>query len=232
MDTAGGLHDDARMTAGRLVAMFLGVFLGIGACGGSTPSGGGSHGGGSAGSAGDGGGGRSGGSGGSGSGGTAGSAGEGRSGGSGGCGEEGGGIDCMDRCTEDLFSPDCVNGSWVCAETSPCPDCGAGQVRTFEGCMTCDAVTAALSEALETERLANAGCRTVADCVLTASDTACRGTCPVAVSVAGERAFTAALSWTDRDYCSEFAAECGYSTPKCAAPKLECQTGLCQTVYP
>ncbi len=204
MDTARRRHDDARMTAGRLVAMFLGVFLGIGACGGSTPGGGGSHGAGRGGSG---------------------------SSGSAGCGNVGM-MDCMDRCTEDLFSPDCVNGSWVCAETSPCPDCGAGQVRTFEGCMTCDAVTAALSEALETERLANAACRTVADCVLTASDTACRGTCPVAVSVAGERAFTAALSWTDRDYCSEFAAECGYSTPKCAAPKLECQTGLCQTVYP
>lgn len=251
------------MTGGKLVAVVVGAFLVLGACGGSTSSDGGSDGGGSGGSGGNGGGGTGGGA--TGGGGTGGCAGNPQmdcvdtctggfqgpicengswtcpppvpcpagGGGTAGC-AGGGGIDCIDQCTGDFYLPDCVNGSWECADSSPCPDagtCPTGQVPTIEGCLSCDAATTAFSNAIEAARLANAACNTAADCVLTGSGTACAGACQVAVSAAGQSAFAAALAKIDAGYCSGFVAVCGYSTPKCAMPTLECQAGLCQTVY-
>src|SRR5262245_37028008 len=74
----------------------------------------------------------------------------------GGCGG-GGAADCVD-CTG-FSSPICVNGQWTC-EQHDCSDSGVGgsgtggtgacpanQVPTVDGCLTCDAATAAYSGA-------------------------------------------------------------------------------------
>jgi hypothetical protein len=109
--------------------------------------------------------------------------------------------------------------------------CGAGEVPTVEGCLTCDQASAKLDAAIESARVANASCNTADDCTLTAASTTCWGACPIAVSKSGESSFQAALAKLDGDYCTAYVPECGYVTPKCAAAKLACTGGVCQAVY-
>lgn len=127
----------------------------------------------------------------------------------------------------------CQNGAWTCPPEN-CVDagtCPSGQVPTVEGCLSCSDASSKLDAAIEAARKANAACGTAGDCVLTASGTACAGACQVAVSASGEAAFKALLSKLDGDYCSGFVPVCGYSTPKCAVPTLECNAGSCEAKF-
>jgi hypothetical protein len=152
------------------------------------------------------------------------------------CGPMPGGMDCL-GCNGELSLPTCVGTSWSCPPDE-CPDaaadapsCGAGKVSTVDGCLSCVDASQKLSDAIEAARVANAGCASAADCVMTNSNTACAGSCSEAVSKGGEAAFQAALAKLDTDYCTGFVPVCGYTTPKCAAPTLVCQAGKCQATY-
>ncbi|MBK8997816.1 MAG: hypothetical protein IPM35_19000 [Myxococcales bacterium] len=173
----------------------------------------------------------SGGSGGTTSGGAGGST-SGGSGGTGACGPMPGPMDCL-VCGQ-LTSPICENGAWTCPPEVGCPDagsCPSNQVPTVKGCLGCSDASSQLNDGIEAARKASSACGTAADCVLTGAGTACAGSCQVAVSKSGEAAFQAALSKLDADYCSGFVPVCGYSTPKCAVPTLECTGGSCEAKF-
>jgi hypothetical protein len=184
----------------------------------------------------DGSGGTSGGSGGSTSGGSGGTGGSVAGGGTAGCEDFGSGGGCP-ACGA-YVPPVCENGTWTCspvvcpdASTDANPTCASNQVPTVDGCLTCSDASTKLNDAIEAARKANAACGTAADCVLTGAGTACAGDCQIAVSTSGKAAFEAALAKLDADYCSGFVPVCGYSTPKCAMPTLECTGGLCATKF-
>jgi hypothetical protein len=118
----------------------------------------------------------------------------------------------------------CKGGAWVCAP-------GAFQATAGGACQqaTCATMQQALSALVADLIDAAKSCQSDSDCVLVDVSTACQGACPAAINGDMKADTLAALAAFDEGVCKAFdyAAMCGYSTPKCMAPKLSCQAGSC-----
>jgi len=94
---------------------------------------------------------------------------------------------------------------------------------------TCSSMSKALWDGINAAVEANNACAIDADCTTADQSTACQGACPAAINVAKKVAFGAAVDALDQSICkaNNYAAKCGYATPKCMAPKPGCVAGKC-----
>jgi hypothetical protein len=130
-------------------------------------------------------------------------------------------------------APECIDGTWVCPDVS-CADaavsCPRGLVPTAEGCLACAEITDHIGSVIDALLSTSTACNTVDDCTYGAMSTTCAGACPVAVAKNEQAAFEATVDLLSEDYCQDFVATCGYTTPKCAVASLGCVNGACALV--
>lgn len=116
--------------------------------------------------------------------------------------------------------------------------CAKGQFRASVGapCVpaTCEAMLAAVQQAIAEAATGARTCATDSDCTVIPTTTACQGTCGEAIAKAQAAQLEAAVNWVDIHICKaqQFADKCGYMTPKCMAPKPTCVQGQCAYLPP
>ena len=121
----------------------------------------------------------------------------------------------------------CEGTLWVCK---------AGYFKGYGGgeCheATCENLAKAKSEAIDAAIAKAQVCKVGADdeCIHIATSTACSGTCGAAVNAGMQNDVLKIVGWVDENLCKAFgyAAKCGFSTPKCMAPKPGCAAGKCE----
>jgi hypothetical protein len=116
----------------------------------------------------------------------------------------------------------------VCADAAVA--CSSGLVPTAHGCLSCAEATQQVADTIDKALSTSQACDTVDDCTYGAASTACAGACPVAVSKDNQGYFEDLVNLVSEDYCQDFVATCGYSTPKCAVTTLDCVGGACTLV--
>lgn len=120
----------------------------------------------------------------------------------------------------------CQGSSWMCA---PGYFHGFGKTECLEA--TCDNMAKVLKESIDAAVAKSHSCTGAEDgeCMVVATSTACQGTCGMAVNSGMANDVALVVGWVDDHICKEFgyAAKCGYSTPKCMAPKPFCSGGTC-----
>lgn len=94
---------------------------------------------------------------------------------------------------------------------------------------TCANLAAAKNDAIQTAVAKAQACSNSEDCVHIATGTDCGGTCGVAVNAGMQNDVLKIVGWIDDNLCKkyEFKTKCGFSTPKCMAPKPTCGQGVC-----
>ncbi|MSP92210.1 MAG: hypothetical protein EXR79_10480 [Myxococcales bacterium] len=149
-------------------------------------------------------------------------------------------------------TPACVAGKCVYTKppTSKCGDvqpantvcegtvwaCKPGHFKGYGGgeCheATCENLAKANNEAIGAAIAKAQVCKVGADdeCIHIATATACQGTCGAAVNAGMQNDVLKVVGWVDDNLCKAFgyAAKCGYSGPKCTAPKPGCAAGKCE----
>ena len=120
----------------------------------------------------------------------------------------------------------CQGSVWMCA---PGYFHGFGKSECFEA--TCENMSKVLKESLDAVVTKSHTCVAGGEdgCVVVSTSTACQGTCGMAVNGGMANDVALVVGWVDEHICKAFgyAAKCGYSTPKCMAPKPFCNAGTC-----
>ncbi len=120
----------------------------------------------------------------------------------------------------------CQGSTWMCA---PGYFHGFGTTDCWEA--TCDNMAKVLGESINAAVAKSHTCAAGEqdECVVVSTSTACQGTCGMAVNSGMANDVALVVGWVDDHICKEFgyAAKCGYSTPKCMAPKPFCNGGTC-----
>jgi hypothetical protein len=120
----------------------------------------------------------------------------------------------------------CNGQTWVCKDGYFKPYGGGDCTEA-----TCDNLTQAKNAAIDAVLLAARTCTGAEpeECVVVATTTACGGTCGEAVNAGMANDLAKVVGWIDDNLCKpfDFPAKCGYTTPKCMAPKPTCVKGQC-----
>jgi len=118
----------------------------------------------------------------------------------------------------------CEGTLWVCAPGFFKP---YGSTACLEA--TCANMQQAVSGAIAAAAAAANSCSTAEDCVQVSTSTACAGSCGTPVNGGQQNDVIKVVGWVDDNICKPqgYAAKCGYSTPKCMAPKFKCEAGKC-----
>lgn len=120
----------------------------------------------------------------------------------------------------------CQGSVWMCA---PGYFHGFGKTECFEA--TCANMAKVLKESIDAAVAKSHSCTGAEDgeCIVVSTSTACQGTCGMAVNGGMANDVALVVGWVDDHICKEFgyAAKCGFSTPKCMAPKPFCSGGAC-----
>jgi hypothetical protein len=120
----------------------------------------------------------------------------------------------------------CEGSNWVCA-----PGAFHGYGKTDCVLATCENLAAEKNEAIQKAVEAAQKCQggEEGECVMVATSTDCGGTCGAAVNAGMQNDVLKVVGWVDDNLCKKFGykAKCGYSTPKCQAPKPVCGKGMC-----
>lgn len=122
-----------------------------------------------------------------------------------------------DACGADDIQPDAAD-----AMDSATPDAAPDT-------LDCAAVLAQLQDGIALLQQGHMDCQHDTDCTSVSTTTACQGTCGVGLNVNFVDAFQKGLAALDDKFCQQtgFAAQCGYTTPKCIAPNPGCVDGQC-----
>ena len=132
--------------------------------------------------------------------------------------------------------PGCVDG--LCVYAKPEVDCTKDEFEPYqgEGCVdaTCVNMSQAKNDAIAQAVAVGSFCSDDAECVVVSTSTACAGTCGAAVNSDAAESVGQVVDWVDTNLCEahDFAAQCGYSTPKCVAPDPGCVDGHCVYAKP
>ena len=118
----------------------------------------------------------------------------------------------------------CEGSNWVCA---PGYFKGYGETACHEA--TCETMSAALNAIKAVGGEAAKACQLDDDCTAIDVSTACQGACPMAVNSGMANDVLKAIGWFNDNVCVPFdyAKQCGFSTPKCLAPNVGCDAGVC-----
>jgi hypothetical protein len=125
----------------------------------------------------------------------------------------------------------CEGSNWVCA-----PEAFHGYGKTECLAATCDNLAAEKNEAIQKAVEAAQKCQggdnggeDGGECIVVPTSTDCGGTCGAAVNAGMQNDVLKVVGWVDDNLCKKFGykAKCGYSTPKCQAPKPVCGKGMC-----
>ena len=120
----------------------------------------------------------------------------------------------------------CNGQAWVCKSGYFKPY-GGGECTEA----TCDNLTKAKNAALEGVLASARACvgAEAEECVVVPTTTECGGTCGEAVNSGMANDLAKVVGWLDDNLCKpfDFKTKCGYSTPKCMAPKPTCIKGQC-----
>lgn len=118
----------------------------------------------------------------------------------------------------------CEGTLWVC---KPGYFKGYGGGECLEA--TCDNLSKAKNDAIESIANKAKVCTPGEECAVVATSTDCGGTCGVAVNAGMSNDVLKIVGWVDENLCKkyEFKTKCGFSTPKCMAPKPGCNQGSC-----
>ncbi len=139
-----------------------------------------------------------------------------------------------DACGNDDVWPDTGESPADADATAPGTDAAqetaAGGVADAAGdALDCAATMADLQAAIDALATAHTDCQHDADCTNVPTSTACQGTCGIGLNVAAVDDFAKALKLLDDKYCAatNYAAQCGYASPKCMAPNPGCVNNHC-----
>jgi hypothetical protein len=107
--------------------------------------------------------------------------------------------------------------------------CEDGMCTAWAKGPTCEDMKAALDQKLAGLIDAANTCTVDSDCAHASTTTACQGTCGVAIRADRLGEFATQLAAMDQELCvaTDYAAQCGYSTPKCMAPDPGCVDQRC-----
>lgn len=118
----------------------------------------------------------------------------------------------------------CEGTQWVC-KVGYFKGYGGGECQQA----TCDNLSKAKNDAIESITSKAKVCTAGEECAVAATSTDCGGTCGVAVNGGMTSDVQKIVDWVDENFCKkyDFKTKCGYSTPKCMAPKPGCNQGTC-----
>ena len=139
-----------------------------------------------------------------------------------------------DACGADDVQPDVANSDDATAvDASPDAAQDTGSTEDAQSAdadaLDCAAVMAKLQDAINALATGHLDCQHDADCTNVSTTTACVGTCGIGLNVAFVTQFESGLAALDAKYCAatNYAAICGYVTPKCIAPNPGCVNSQC-----
>ena len=123
----------------------------------------------------------------------------------------------------------CQGDHWVC-------DAGYFQPPGAPDCQkaTCEAMEAAVSQAIASAVAAGLSCAKDADCTLVGTGNSCYGTCGEAVNTAAKPEIEKLVATLDEHICValSYAEKCGFMTPMCIQPSPGCLNGECVYAKP
>ncbi len=110
-------------------------------------------------------------------------------------------------------------------EDAPAADAADAALDSLD----CAATMTHLQDAIAALAASRQGCQHDAECTTVSTSTACMGACGMGLNASFAGEFAAGLTAIDDKYCKQtnYAALCGYATPKCIAPAPGCVNNKC-----